>query len=84
MKEIFNKLKLGKYASEGVKLVDYFKQPIKMLVTRKGVNGEREQEDEIGSIYGGFLTIIAFTCLFLNGLGTYTDMMAGSNDNINK
>jgi len=42
MKEILNKLKLGKYASEGVKLVDYFKQPIKMLVTRKGVNGERE------------------------------------------
>ena len=72
--------KVSKYATEGLKFLDFFKQPLLLLVTRKGPEGEREQHDEVGSIYGGFLTLIAFFFLFSNGMGTYKSMVAGKND----
>ena len=69
-----------KYFFEGLKAIDYFKQPVQLLVSRKGARDKRHQREEIGSTWGGFLTIISFSFLLYNGYGRYLDMMSGNND----
>jgi hypothetical protein len=59
--------KVSKYFTSGLKFLDYFKQPLKLQVSKKGHKKEHEQEDEVGSTWGAMLTIIAFIALYLNG-----------------
>ena len=74
--------KVSKFSFSILKQIDYFKQPVKLLVSRKGWRKNREPDEDLGSIWGGFLTIISFTFLIINGQTLFGDMMEGKNDNI--
>lgn len=72
--------KIRKISLSILKDIDYFKQPVKLLVSRKGRHETREPDEDLGSIWGGFLTIISFTFLIINGSSLYEEMTAGKND----
>ena len=72
--------RIRNFPSLFLKQIDYFKQPVCLLVSRKDMKGEKTQDEDVGSIWGGFLTIISFTFLLINGTGQYDDMKHGTND----
>ena len=74
--------KISKLSKNVLKQIDYFKIPVQLLISRKDYKGEKSQYEDVGSIWGGFLTMISFTFLIVNGSGLYDDMMHGTNDNI--
>lgn len=75
-------LKAKRIVNWTMKQADYFKQLPQLMVTKKGVldYSEREQHEDIGSIWVVFLTMITYTFLIVNGRSQIDHMMAGKND----
>jgi hypothetical protein len=63
-----------------LKNADYFKQPMQLLVSRKGRQNRRTQKEDMGSIWGGILTIFSFSFLIFSGHTQFTHMMSGKYD----